>query len=570
MKQFFTLLAAVLFTATTLAQGNLTVTSNVVCTIDPKGSLTVNGDFLNTDGGTVILNSSSTNFSSIIVKGIAKGDIVYYRFVNSHAATGGGYWDLVGSPVSSPIPSQENPGSEDLMEISDFVSSNKFNLHRVEENAIDYTYAIGLYENDIDEFAYYSTAVGDEGGFPSQGLQVHPKTFVTARGYAMATANVTGQIVKYWGGVRTSDFMANLDYHTVIDPVTNLNMVTWNLVSNPFPSYINGNESLGTGTKNFLDENANAFDQGDFWGVYRWTGNEYTPYNLSTPAFYIAPGQGFFVASREPGIDPDPENPNQNIQTEVNFFKEMRTISGGDDFITGAPILLNYRLALKLYNADVEQAKTNFYFKNGLTLGLDPGYDAGAFNQTTKLSTRLAQGSQETAFSINAMDINSLENARVPLEIRQNAGQAFRVSMADMELPENTYVYLEDTLNGTVTSLNDGDFELTALSDLSGAERFFIIFKDNSLLSNGDTLGIDALNIYKANIDSFITIAGITPDLGKLDVTVYNILGMTVREKALNPATTTQRVFTDGLASGLYVVQVRSANQIFNKKIIIE
>jgi len=568
MKQFFTLLAAVLFTATTLAQGNLTVTSNVVCTIDPKGSLTVNGDFLNTDGGTVILNSSSTNFSSIIVKGIAKGDIVYYRFVNSHAATGGGYWDLVGSPVSSPIPSQENPGSEDLMEISDFVSSNKFNLHRVEENAIDYTYAIGLYENDIDEFAYYSTAVGDEGGFPSQGLQVHPKTFVTARGYAMATANVTGQIVKYWGGVRTSDYMANLDYHNVIDPVTNQNMVTWNLVSNPFPSYINGNESLGTGTKNFLDENANAFDQGDFWGVYRWTGNEYTPYNLSTPAFYIAPGQGFFVASREPGIDP--ENPNQNIQTEVNFFKEMRTISGGDDFITGAPILLNYRLALKLYNADVEQAKTNFYFKNGLTLGLDPGYDAGAFNQTTKLSTRLAQGSQETAFSINAMDINSLENARVPLEIRQNAGQAFRVSMADMELPENTYVYLEDTLNGTVTSLNDGDFELTALSDLSGAERFFIIFKDNSLLSNGDTLGIDALNIYKANIDSFITIAGITPDLGKLDVTVYNILGMTVREKALNPATTTQRVFTDGLASGLYVVQVRSANQIFNKKIIIE
>ena len=568
MKKLFTLLAAVLFTATTLAQGNLTVTSNVVCTIDPKGSLTVNGDFLNTDGGTVILNSSSTNFSSIIVKGIAKGDIVYYRFVNSHAATGGGYWDLVGSPVSSPIPSQENPGSEDLMEISDFVFSNKLNLHRVQENQIDYTYAIGLYENDIDEFAYYSTAVGDEGGFPSQGLQVHPKTFVTARGYAMATANVTGQIVKYWGGVRTSDYMANLDYHNVIDPVTNQNMVTWNLVSNPFPSYINGNESLGTGTKNFLYENADAFDQGEFWGVYRWTGNDYTPYNMSTTeAFYIAPGQGFFVASREPGIDPVT---NQNIPTEVNFFKEMRTISGGDDFITGAPILLNYRLALKLYNADVEQAKTNFYFKNGLTLGLDPGYDAGAFNQTTKLSTRLAQGSQETAFSINAMDINSLENARVPLEIRQNAGQAFRVSMADMELPENTYVYLEDTLNGTVTSLNDGDFELTALSDLSGAERFFIIFKDNSLLSNGDTLGIDALNIYKANIDSFITIAGITPDLGKLDVTVYNILGMTVREKALNPATTTQRVFTDGLASGLYVVQVRSANQIFNKKIIIE
>ena len=30
-------------------------------------------------------------------------------------------------------------------------------------------------------------------------------------------------------------------------------------------------------------------------------------------------------------------------------------------------------------------------------LDLDPGYDAGAFNQSTKLSTRLPHGSQETA-----------------------------------------------------------------------------------------------------------------------------------------------------------------------------
>ncbi len=45
------------------------------------------------------------------------------------------------------------------------------------------------------------------------------------------------------------------------------------------------------------------------------------------------------------------------------------------------------------------------------------------------------------------------------------------------------------------------------------------------MLSSGDTLGINALNVYKANTDSFVTIAGITPDLGQLDVTLYNILG---------------------------------------------
>ena len=168
------------------------------------------------------------------------------------------------------------------------------------------------------------------------------------------------------------------------------------------------------------------------------------------------------------------------------------------------------------------------------------------------------------------MDIDDLQNTRLPLEIRQNAGQAFTISISDMELPQDISVYLEDTLNGTLTSLKDGDFELTAQSNLSGIDRFFIVFKDNSVLSSGDNLGINTLNVYKANTENFVTIAGITPSLGKLDVTLYSMLGQTVLEKALNQTTTTQRVSTEGLASGLYVVQIRSGNQIFNKKIIIK
>ena len=137
-------------------------------------------------------------------------------------------------------------------------------------------------------------------------------------------------------------------------------------------------------------------------------------------------------------------------------------------------------------------------------------------------------------------------------------------------LPQDISVYLEDTLNGTLTSLKDGDFELTAQSNLSGADRFFIVFKDNSVLSSGDSLGINTLNVYKANTDSFVTIAGITPELGQLNATIFNILGMTVREKALNPATATQTISTQGLASGLYIIQLRSENQVFTKKIMVQ
>ena len=44
------------------------------------------------------------------------------------------------------------------------------------------------------------------------------------------------------------------------------------------------------------------------------------------------------------------------------------------------------------------------------------------------------------------MGMDAMQNTRVPLEIIQNAGQAFTISIADMDLPEDIYVYLEDTL----------------------------------------------------------------------------------------------------------------------------
>ena len=295
----------------------------------------------------------------------------------------------------------------------------------------------------------------------------------------------------------------------------------------------------------------------EFLAVYGWNGSDYTIYNQLSGAFSMAPGQGFWVAAAG------------TSDAALDFTAAMRTTTGTGDFVSG-PQLLTYNVGLKLYNGEIERAATNFYFRDGLTLGLDPGYDAAAYNQSTKLSSRLAGGSQETAFAINAMDIDDLQNTRVPLEIRQNAGQAFTISISDMELPQDISVYLEDTLNGTLTSLKDGDFELTAQSNLSGADRFFIVFKDNSVLSSGDYPWYKTLNVYKANTDSFVTIAGITPELGNLNATLYNILGATVREKALNTATATQTLSTEGLASGLYIIQLRSGNQVFTKKIIVE
>ena len=483
-------------------------------TIDETSSLTVSGDFTNT--GTVTLNSTADDYSSLIVTGTASGDIVYNRYVNVYDDTLGGGWDLVCSPVG--------------MSIADFITANGSNIQ-----VLDDDYAFSQFNNATGQWERYATA-SQTGNFEA------------GKGYSMATTG--GSTVAFTGAMQTADQSINIINNNGLNGVGR----RWNLVSNPFPSYILGNTAAGT--NNFMDANSAVIDS-EFLAVYGWNGSSYTIYNNLSGAFSMAPGQGFWVAALN------------TTDTALNFTAAMRTTTGTGDFVSG-PQLLTYNVAVKLYNGEIEKAATDFYFRDGLSLDLDPGYDAAAFNQSMALSTRLPQGSQETAFGINAMGMDAMQNTRVPLEIRQNAGQAFRVSIADMELPEDIYVYLEDTLNGTLTSLKDGDFELVAQSNLSGSDRFFIVFKSNSVLSNGDTLGINALNVYKANTDSFVTIAGISPELGKLNVSLYNILGQTVREKALSSATATQTISTDGLASGLYIVQIRSGNQTTVKKIIIK
>ena len=429
------------------------------------------------------------------------------------------------------------------MTIEDFITANGANIQ-----VLGNDYAFAQYDNATGQYTRYATASQTGSFTPAQGyaLAMSPEDSPPPAG-----GLITGTTVAFTGTMQTTDQNINIINN---DGLNNVGR-RWNLVSNPFPSYIVGYDGTENPT-NFLYANTTAIDS-EYLAVYGWNGSDYTIYNNLSGAFSIAPGQGFWVAAASTSGD------------NLDFTAAMRTTTGTGDFVSG-PQLLTYNVGLKLYNGEIERAATNFYFRNGLTLGLDPGYDAAAYNQSTKLSSRLAQGNQETAFAINAMAIDDLQNTRVPLEIRQNAGQAFTISISDMELPQDISVYLEDTLNVTLTSLKDGDFELTAQSNLSGIDRFFIVFKDNSVLSSGDNLGINTLNVYKANNESFVTIAGISPYLQQLDVRLYSMLGVAVKHAIFNTTASSQSLSTAGLASGLYIVQIKSKNKTTIKKIIIK
>ena len=260
-------------------------------------------------------------------------------------------------------------------------------------------------------------------------------------------------------------------------------------------------------------------------------------------------------------------------KNETLLTSNMPEVISAQEFITSAPLLITYTLFIKLYNGNIEAAETKFYFQDGLTLGLDPGYDAGAFDQDTALSSRLVEDNQGTNFAINAMGLESAFNQSVPLIINQSMGQTFRIDISQNTLPENVNVYIEDILENTFTPIIGKDFELTAQSDLNEEGRFQIIFTTQTLgdvLNTNNLLNTDTVSIFKANKQDFITIAGIASTAYTTTASLYNMLGMSLLTKTLNNTTQTQSISTQGLAKGVYVVQLKAGNAMFSKKVLVQ
>jgi len=257
----------------------------------------------------------------------------------------------------------------------------------------------------------------------------------------------------------------------------------------------------------------------------------------------------------------------------LNLISTPDIISENES-LTSATILTTYTLFIKLYHGNSEQANTRFYFQDGLTLGLDPGYDAGAFDQDIALSSRLLEDDQGTNFAINAMGLDSAFGVAVPLVINQQQGESFRISISNNTLPENVNVFLEDALYGTFTQLQGQDFELTAEQDLRGVGRFRIHFTTEILgaevLNTNNVFDTDTVSVFKANNQDFITITGIAASANKTTASLYNMLGMSVRTKTLHNPSQTQSISTQGLAKGVYVVQLKAGNAMFSKKVLLQ
>tara|TARA_B110000211_G_scaffold180571_1_gene204356 strand:+ start:921 stop:2513 length:1593 start_codon:yes stop_codon:yes gene_type:complete len=509
---------------------NITLNEGGKLTVQKSGYVVIDGDFSNnSETENVNLNSDSDEFSSLIVKGnTSNGQITYNRWVNSMDNGG----DLVGSPLKSQA-------------IGEFITENSFVI-----DAAGSYYAFSSYNNEIDEWISFDTSSLD--------------LFESGRGYAVATTS--GATMSFKGGVEVSN---NGVAYLGSNFLGNDNGGTqWILASNPYPSYIHGN-SIGNDVINdFMTENSSSMDP-NYVAIYGWKQlNSYNYQvfnNTNQDQLYIAPGQAFMVSIKDPTTSNPPLPP--FYPQHIYFNKNMQTYIGDDDFIQGSPSVVTNELVLRLYNNETLIDYTRFYFSNDMSTGLDPGYDAGHFNQNASLMSRLVSDDNGIGFIINAINLDDALTNPIPLVVNQSAGQEFRINLHTLNI-EAQDVYIEDNVLQTFTLLNDEDYIFTSSSDISGFGRYYLHMGEGTLSNNENELS--SVLIYKKIGDDFINIDGLYLLSENSSVEIYDLLGRSILNKKLNLDQNNYKISTSNFSKGVYIVYLRSSGKFLKKKVIVD
>ena len=283
-------------------------------------------------------------------------------------------------------------------------------------------------------------------------------------------------------------------------------------------------------------------------------------YNNSDGALYIAPGQGFFVASKS------------GTSNTLKFLESMQTTNTGDNFISGDAMDPDDRaeLFIGVSQADIDRY-TKIYFLDNTTDGSDATYDGRSFpmgNNNTSIYSRLVEGDQGVDLGVQALAYSEMWDKVIPIGINAMAGEEIIVSVTHKTTPADLKIYLEDAQEGTFTLINNEDFVLTPSSDLEGVGRFFI-HTTEATLSNQE-VNTSLLNAYKEVNANYITIEGLATQATSTAVSLYNILGTKVMDTTLDNTVNTQTISTNGFSTGIYIIKLESGKNQLTKKLIIE
>lgn len=494
---------------------NLKVDPGAGIVVKETGAITVNGDL--TTSNNVILKSDSKNYSSLIVSGEVKGTAKYTRQVQITTAMGVASHEVL---ISAPVTGES---------FKMFRAANK----NIVSNAINSLFLFGPFNKIKGAFTLYSNTENDP--------------FKAATGYKAAATN-NGSFT-FTGTVNTKEIKKDI-----------LNSgpayTEWNLIGNPYPSYINLSDFLAANNSQFASTSAGIYgydtEVSEGWRIHNLA------YLTLYPNTKIKPGQGFMVASKTGGAT-------------VSFRPSMRSVGNSDDFVVSKDTIAKNVGYLKLnLNNGILNYNTDFYFNDQSTKGLDPGYDAGVYGGKAPdfaIYSHLVENNTGLDMAVQSLAYTDLsKDTIIPLGINSSKGQEITVSIAEAILPEETEVFLEDMLTNTFTLLNTNNYTFFTDKNVSKTGRFFLHVTNSTLLFGSDT--DSSPQLFTINGSHILHIKGmIAPDTA---LTIYDLEGRLMLSNQLQEGTNTNKIDISILSGGIYIVKLRTGSIEKIKKILLK
>ena len=475
--------------ATPSVAGNIHLASNAP--LSNTSNLTTKG-MIHLDAGASLISDTAL-----------QGKLSYKRTLTSN-------WHLVANPFQS-------------QNILAFATQNS-NSNAIDTN--ESKYALAPYENNSGTWNYFTTSNIETAG-----------NFISGKGYAVLR-NSAGQI----------RFTGNFPSNTIAIAITEGTTSNWNLIGNPFPSFVPANTSADA-INNFITINATKLHP-SYQALYFWNGTEYQVINHATESKFIAPGQGFFVYSKSGGATIQFTPQMQNHQTSEVFYKSTNT---------------NPSITVIATNDKTTSTSEIKFFSNA-TIGLDPGYDAGKFDGFQKkfsIYTRLVSNTIDTPFSIQALP--EIDDVTIPLIVSTNETKRIKISLNCKSLPEGLMVFLIDNLSNTVTRLDKIDSYIEKNVSSEDHERFQIktSFADLSKTLSTKKFTLENLKVFQSGNRIIIN-----EKLKKPLITIADLLGKKLKHKISHTKNQTT-INLQSFNQGLYVITIKSNGVVRNKKIFL-
>lgn len=461
--------------------------------------------------------STSTSYSSLIgnliqTTSMDNNPIVNYeRYVNSNSNGN----DLISPPVSG-------------VNWQSFLATATNADDLLDDGNNPLTYAFAPFNKTIGDFDNFTESTNT--------------SILSGFGYRVATD--VGTTLTFIG-------RANTFFTSIIVKKTGPIYRKWNLMGNPFTCHLNVQGFLNNGTNFDLLEAANA-------GIYGYNGNtsnQWTILNLAntTSTTGITPGQGFFVAVNSNGY--------------LEFNSSMTQTGNYDDFIPGRNAELTY-LKLNL-SSNSESSRTDFYFNENASQGLDKGYDAAHWETEAPefgIYSYLVQDNVGDPIALQTLNPSDLTEVTIPLGVNASQGEQITFSISESTLPASVNVYLDDVVANTTTLLNTSDYIITPTTNLSGTGRFFFRTSEDALSINDDNL--NNFNIFTNNSNKELVVNGQLVEATTLEL--YDIQGRRIFVNVLDHTILENRIDVSNLSGGVYVVNVKNKKQQKSQKVIIK